>query len=982
MITSRKRNILELAVATACFGTAAVVGAAPATAVAAPQSASARSAHHNKVHKRVVNANLLHEVVVNGFISSIQNSIAIQKNSNSIVEAISAQDIGRLPGTNIASALSQLPGVAVEMVGGRPQSVSVHGLGQDFNTALLNGVPLVTTAKDRGVHFNQYPPGWFKAIKVYISPKADLIGQGMGATFDMETWRPLDERGPMASINVNSYWQSPGDLMPGPGVGDKGYGINGMYLNQFDDHKIGIAVGVDLDLYPSKRFRQKPYGQATDSAGDLVIGGSKNYNYSTLRKRQAYFATLQYRPNSFYTSTLDLFYENYRKTTQRKGMELQFAYGNNTTLSRVGPIVNGFVESGTYSNVYPVIRNDYDRHKDRVYDIDWNNQFKLTDSWTGSIRLSYNSAKRTYGKLESYSGFGYDGAANHATVMPTTVNFSYAPDGELLLNSPQNFAASSIVLTDPLGWGAGAGLVQQGFLNQQHNEEYLANLRAEAKHYFESGPISSVVIGGDYAHHHKNSALRQDFVVLPQTPGHDCLVFSTTCTPTETAAIPAGAMTGAVDALGFMGLGPQVTYNPWTLLASGVDVFYPTVASNTGPMGPPGWNLQENDSYGFLQFNIRTSIGPDVGLRGNFGVQVAHTTQESFGSRIAAASTAGGSSNVVLIPMSGGTSFTRYLPSLNLVFSFPHGYEARLGVARTMARPPVSDMAARLNISTTPAHLTIRNPNLSYFSSGGGNPDLLPTMATNVNVGLSKYFSGRAYQCTASEQRRNSSLCLTGGTGYITLSGFYYKLTNYINPGATTLYNFSAFEPSYLTPAEQQLLGTPYGLLTVPENNGAGHIYGAQLATNLPLGDLSPWLNGFGLMASGTLTRSSVVYAGSTLPQALDGLSKWVENYTLYYGRDGFEGEVNLSSKTKSLTRMYGISETRQYDTQAGQHWLNAQISYAFGSGMLRGLTLIASGYNLGNEVKKVYQNNDPRQIVLWEQYGRTYQLGFSYDFY
>ena len=103
MIISRKRSILEMAVATACFGAAAAM---PVTALAAPQSASVHSAAHNKkVKKQVANANLLHEVVVNGFLSSIQNAIAIQKNSNSIVEAISAQDIGRLPGTSIAASL-------------------------------------------------------------------------------------------------------------------------------------------------------------------------------------------------------------------------------------------------------------------------------------------------------------------------------------------------------------------------------------------------------------------------------------------------------------------------------------------------------------------------------------------------------------------------------------------------------------------------------------------------------------------------------------------------------------------------------------------------------------------------------------------------------------------------------------------------------------------------------------------------------------
>ncbi len=981
VITRRKRNILEIAVATACFGAATVAAVMPVTAVAAPQNAPAPTTASKKlVSKQVVNQRLLKPVKINGYISSIENAIAIQKNSNSIVEAISAQDIGRLPATSIASALEQLPGVSVQMVGGEPQAVNFHGLGEDFSTALVNGVEQVTTAENRGVHLNQYPPGWFRAIKLYASPKADLIGQGMAATLDMQTWKPLDEPGPRGAVNMDYTWLTPGDLMPGPGVNDKGYDVNGMYMTQFDHHKLGVMAGVDVSVQPEKRLREAPYGFATGAAGtaaagDLLPGGVKGYNYSALRKRESVITTIQYRPNSVYDTDLTLTYERYHKTTQRKGLEIQLADNSVTQLTSLGPVVNGFVESGTYADVYPVIRNDYNNHHDRVYNLDWQNRLKFPDNWIGEFQASYNSAMRIYGKLESYAGFGYDGPANESTVPPTTVNFRYAPDGQLLLSSPQDFASPSIVLTDPQGWGAGAGLVQQGFLNQLHNDEYLANFKLSARHYFASGPISSMNVGVDYSHHHKNLTLSQYYAVLPGS----CYIFSSTCTPTETAPIPASASEGSVDAMSFEGLGPQVAYNPWALLSSGADLFYPTTDSNTGALGPPDWTLHEDDTYGFLQFNIHTSLGPDVGLRGNFGVQLAHTVQESRGSRIAPPATPGGPS--ILIPMAGGTSYTRYLPSLNLVFSFPHNYDARLGIARTMARPLMTDMADSLAVGTDTSYLTSTDPSQAYFSGGGGNPALLPTMATNYNLSLEKYFSGSDYHCTPGERAENSSLCLTGGAGFVQLSGFYLSLSDYINESAATLYNFAPFVDTYLTPAQQQDLGTTYGTLTIPNNDGSGHIYGGQLATNLPFGDLTHWLGGFGVEASATLTHSTVYYAGDPQPVTVLGLAKWVQNYTLYYAYRGFQADVNFNSRTKALAEIYGISETRQADMQRAQHWISAQVSYEFSQGMLNGLTLIASGQNLGNEVQEEYQGNDPQNLIRWEEYGRTFNVGFSYRF-
>jgi iron complex outermembrane receptor protein len=922
----------------------------------------------------VANANLLQQVVVNGFVSSMENSIAIQKNSDSIVEAVSAQQIGQLPGTSIADALGRLPGIATQMVNGRPQLISVNGFGPDFVGVTMNGNQQVSTANNRNVQLDQYPASWFKVDKVYFTPSADLLGQGLAGTVDMQTYRPLDEKTRVLSLNANYSWLSPNEVVPGPGVSDKGYDITGMYVDQFFDRTLGVTLSADLDTSPAHIEHQAPWGYATDANGNLIIGGSKNYNISDLWKRDAYLATFQFRPSSAYTSTLDMTYEDFNETQQAKGIEFPLAYGGGVT-ETPGTTVNGFDVTGTFNNVYPVIRNDYNHSDSSVYNVNWQNDFKFSSSWTGQAVASFNRAQRNDEFLESYSGYGYNGPASGGAVPPVTVNFTELSDGELSLSTPQNLDASSIVLTDPQGWGAGANLVQQGFINSPRITDYLADLRLSATHYFESGPISSMEIGADRAARHKNYNIDQAFLVLP---GAACgLVITSTCTPTQTAPIPAGALEPATAVLGFMGLGPQMLYNPLALLASGADVQYPTALSSIAV--PPNWRVEENDTTAYIQFNVATNLSEDVGLRGNFGLQVAHTSQVSTGSRVAPGSTTGGSAATLLIPTIGGTNYTRYLPSLNLVFSMPHDNDARVSVARTMVRPRLDEMSASLGIGTNPTYLTSKNPNQSYFSGSGGDPKLLPYMATAYHASVEHYFSGGTnYQCAAGESQA-SKACQVGGPGYVQLAGYYYSLSDFINPDEAVLYDFAPFVPAYLTPAQQAQLGTTEGTISAPGNDGSGHIEGLQVALNIPLGDFTRYLDGLGVQASTDRTLSAVYYPGNTQPVTVSGLSKWVNNYTLYYARGGFQASVNDTFRTSFLGRVFGISATRIEQEIKGQSWISAQVSYEFDSGRLKGLTLIASGLNLGNQVQQTFQNNDPRQVVTWERYGREFQVGFNY---
>jgi iron complex outermembrane receptor protein len=102
----------------------------------------------------------------------------LKKGSEMIVEAVSAEDIGKLPDLSITDSLARLPGLTAQRLNGRSQVISVRGLSPDFTTALLNGREQVTVGDNRGIEFDQYPSEMLSSVVVYKTPDASLIGQG------------------------------------------------------------------------------------------------------------------------------------------------------------------------------------------------------------------------------------------------------------------------------------------------------------------------------------------------------------------------------------------------------------------------------------------------------------------------------------------------------------------------------------------------------------------------------------------------------------------------------------------------------------------------------------------------------------------------------------------------------------------------------------------------------------------------------------
>jgi iron complex outermembrane receptor protein len=984
-----KHKVLALAVASVCLGMCAVANAGTAPLASQQQDTQTTSSSNTKTDNNGKSDKTTDKrqpqkmaaVQVNGFVSSIENSTALKRNANTIVEAVSAEQVGKLPGVSIADTLGRLPGLAVQTVDGRPQVLTIHGLGPDFSTALINGGQQVSTNNNRDVAFDQYPSSWFDNVVVHLSPEANLIGQGLAGTVDMHTIRPLDKSGPEAAVNAKYIGNSMSELSPGKGVSNHGYNVNGVWVSQFADHTIGVTLGVDLENNPSQIEHQAPWGYPTDSNGDYVIGGSKNYGITDSMKRNGFLATVQWQPNEFYTGTIDITADNFKEVQQAKGMELPLGYGpDGMTYLTPGTVSRGFVENGTYDHVNPVIRNDFNSTTARVYNFNWDNKFHINENWSADLDGNYSRATRRDVNLESYSGTGYyygpnayyDPATGSVTGSPHapsgSFGFNELGNGMLYVDPSMNYG-SGMVLTDPQGWGAGNKVVQEGFINAPHTVDYLANLRLSVERDFVSGPFSSLQFGASYATRNKTYNIDQNFLTLGGGS------FSATNTPVLSAPFSGSSCAP----LAWMGIGSMQCYNPFSLIANGTLTEVPVFMSSL-PL-PPNWKVRERDLNPYVQLNIDTYLG-GISLRGNVGMQVDHTNQTSTGERVAPGSDVTGG-HTDLIPVSGGTSYTRYLPSANLIFGLTDNDDLRFSAARTIAQPRMDQMNASQNVSGNITHLGSTDPNQAFFSSNGGNAKLLPTKADNYNISYEHYFSGPAsgYQCNSADQK-NSDLCRSGGGGgYFAVSGYFLELSDYIDPNASYLYDFSAFVPSYLTPAQAATLGTTQGIVSGPTNDGHGYVKGAQVTLNLPFNLIAQPLDGFGVILTGNRTKSSLVYGNNPSPITVPGLSKWVANGTLYYQHAGFEARISDSYRSSFLGEVSGISSSRIEQTLNGGSTYDAQVSYSFEHGSFKGLTLIATGSNLSNKIFTTYQNNDPRQTQTWERYGRTYSLGVSYKF-
>ena len=921
-----KRNLLSAALASATM------------MVAVPAFAQDNSTDAAKDKDKASTTTNVGTVKVRGIRRGIEASISTKKNSNEIVEAVSAEDIGKLPDSSIAESIARLPGLAAQRVAGRAQVISVRGLSPDFATTLLNGREVVSTGDNRSVEFDQYPSELMAGVTVYKTPQAGLIGQGLSGTIDMRTVRPLNFPKPVVSVGGRFQSNSLGSAANRSGDGNR---VNASYIGQFANRTIGVAIGVAHSQTPVQEEQVGLYEpwQAIGAGwrpdvpeGTYYADGIKALRRTGYNKRDAVMATLEFRPNSVWHSTLDTYFTKAHQEDTANQFEVHVGdYNGGYGRIHISPYTingNNTFTGGTAANLYPLVRGMYNDRKDIIRAFGWSNDFDL-DNVKLFTDLSWSKATRKELNLENNTQLAPDANNGHLE----TINLSYQNDGfSQIVPTVHDYSDPSKLYLRGTIYGSGYGKVPE-VNDELKSAKIAAQFNAPESM---SQWMTGITVGYNHADRQKTKQQPEGNINVG-SQGDTTIASDLQYSPVDLSFagigyIPSWNVPGAVAR--------YMTFKP------AIDQPYLLVKS---------WSLSEKIDTAYVKADIDATLDNGVVVKGNIGVQAQHVNQSSSAnSRV---------NNSTLVPVTLGKTYTDYLPSANLAFLFANDQTLRLALAKQVARPRMDQMNASVGMGV--------DDGTGKTAGGGGNPLLDPWRSTAFDVSYEKYFGDKAY---------------------ISAAYFYKRLSSYIYTQTVDGYDWSAYVAQYdqPAPAPGQTFPpiNPIGTFSAPMNGKGGMLQGLEVTASLPLSMLTPALDGFGIVASASYNDSAIKIvdpeSASSVgkdPIALPGLSKNVFNLTAYYEKNGFEARVSQRRRSDYIGEIGNFNGSRTLRYVVGENITDAQIGYSFpDTSDLKGLSLQLQAQNLGNAAYRTYAGTKdrPLEYIKW---GRTIVFGVNYKF-
>jgi iron complex outermembrane receptor protein len=895
------------------------------------------------------------EIIVTGIRRGIQNSVDTKRREQGIVEAVSAEDIGKLPDISIAESIARLPGLAAQRVNGRAQVISIRGLAPDFTTTLLNGRQQASSGDNRAVEFDQYPSELLNSVVVYKTPDANIAGFGLSGTADLRTVRPLEFGKRAIALNLRGEVNGVDKL--NDDVKRWGWRGSASYIDKITP-ELGVALGIAYIDSPSsnrhtKNWWYESFAGAEDrvsppeAASALFMSGQEIRAYSRNNKRLAGIGILEWEPNDRVHTIVDLYYSRFKQRETMRGAEwFSYIWVDNTTFTGVQTGEKGGAEvalSGTANNVVPILRNDYNKRDDRLFSAGLNTEYEFTDELSLLTDLSYSRNKRTETFTETYAGYaGCEEPEQPLNRCFDSISWDISGNGFPEWSEGFNYAdANQVTLGDRGPWG---GWAHDGLTKSPHVKEQIYAADGGLRYKPAGGNIEAVDVGANLTHRTKSKFVDEFDMFLKNDR--------------EQVLVDEDFLVDPTD-LGFAGFGPVLSYD----VPSVMDRYYDFAPTENDAHFDKAWKIKEDVLT--LKARAQFAFGD---LHGNVGIQAVHQKQESSGSRI----------NFTVSPpqvtdVTEGDSYWDILPSLNAYYDFGGGHRLRFAAAKVLARPRMDEMRANLTpyFNNNPCSGGCApGEEVHPWSAGGGNPNLQPWRAKALDVSYEWYI---------------------GPASYIAVAGFYKKLDNYIY-NRVLPFDFSDFPQPVLDPSTPaDVIISPIGTVGMPDNGPGGKVYGFELSGALELGRIANFLDGFGVLGSYSRTKSNLNPTDNAGEEIrIPGLSGTVYNLTGYYEKFGFQARVSYRYRSAFKGEVVQLFANRGFTEILADRQVDAQVGYTFPETSSFGnLGVLLQVYNLTDSPYRTRVGLDdggrtPGGGILpevREEYGRQFLLGVNYRF-
>lgn len=933
-------------------------------------------------------------IEVRGIVASMAENLAIKRLSNSIVDAITAEDIGKFPDKNIADSLQRVPGVVISRNGGEGSSVSIRGLGPGLTLTQLNGNYIASTPGEpnRQFDFNLLPSTMVQRVEVIKSPEARYDEGGVGGTIRTFSRRPFDLDANTTLVSVEATYADVTEEF------DPHYSL--LYSWKDEDETLGFLVGYTYQERQNRTlsgqtetwrwWRDDPQGadaplpvdvngNVVDQVSDVpLFGGTslsdgtrygagfwgpqvmKGVVFDEKREREGIQATIQWRPvdnltlgANYFSFNLGL--DSLTNTLEVPEWSLGFNNGRGMLQSlgfvgdpnRAGAILNAVnvVEDagGTIGNtIHPWLRASFNA-EETTSDL-----FDVFAEYEGeSYQVKFIAGRTTAeGGPEENFNLAYYGS-NWPQQDPALIEnaspftrWSYS-GSDLTFEFDPRFHEN---LASGLGGGIDGGSTNSSFVRSTQEETFV---QIDADINFEWGPVQLIRVGIKHRDAEVHRETGNTFYLLPGSDGSE---------PARQSYVNNNGIPALADVLrdqpidniigGFSAnVFPAVDINKYR------DVLQTNFERFTRIEDDFVFDVGEKSLAYYLQADFEQGD-----FRGNAGVRVVETEQfgessDTFVTRLDHTDDATGDfvENIEGVGFTQDTlivrqtkKFTDVLPSVNLVWEPIKDVVIRGAIAKVISRPGLSDLGSqeRLTLVTQEYFDDRRDFGAQLgWSGGGGNKNLKPFEAWQYDIGVEWYYSEAA-----------------------AVGAFYFTkdIENFI---------VRATIPTTRIIGGEEVAVDPY---TTTANGSDASVSGFEVFGNYTME------NGLGVVANLTLLdseKTDVSLDGQKLGESpLPGTADESFNFSIFYEQDSYSLRASYNYRSEQVLGL--ASGLTLFQDEYDQVDVNASYS------ITENITANVSIVNLTKSEQYAYLGEDTDDRFVSNAYsGRRAYVGLNFRF-
>jgi TonB-dependent receptor len=634
-------------------------------------------------------AQQLEEVVVTGIRGSLRESLETKREASAVVEALNAEDLGAFPNTNVAEAMTQVPGVAIDRRFGQGERVSIDGTDPSLNLTFLDGHPVAQSIwlfgeqPNRGFDQTQIASEIIGRIDIYKSPEARLPEGSLGGTVLMHTRRPLELEANTLSLTGAYNFNDQAD------EGEPG--ISGLYSWKNSAETWGIAVAAQHHEERVDRQGAEIFGYVPASTFPNVTGvdpGAQVPNFvnaawfQQTRKRDSAAVNLQLKPSEALELNLSGLYikedfANYNQSMYNF-LSLRPDEVDELTVGPDGVVTAGHTGPGSFVFYDNNVRESEPTTKGLDLRAAW-----YGDGWSLSGQVGQSEADNELKQFFIEPAF--------------TGGFSWDIRRGITFDDPE-------AALDPANWVAEGFFGNNGIFETEAKDTY-----AQADFGIEFDGMFNELVVGLRRHEHE-----EDFTlnVYGIPPVGDL---------SEVGTI------GLTDIWGFAPDHGRHIYAGRGNVLNWVEAAPPNFANpDAASFLNNTYHIEQTNTSAYAQLNF----GKEQRLHGNFGVRYVEAEIESTAFNLG--------SDVPVLPENPEWLVTQkndddyVLPSLNLAFDATDDVVLRFAAAKVVAWAPYNQMAPNTFLNDT------------TLTGTGGNADLAPYESTNYNLSAEWYFAAES----------------------------------------------------------------------------------------------------------------------------------------------------------------------------------------------------------------------------------------------